>query len=656
MHTVLADTRPRTEPAPPGKRADRPAPPRSRRSALAAALRAGVAEHWRLAGTVLLLAIVSWPYRDLAPIGIDDANWMFSLELAARQGIDYGSQFDWTYGPLGFLLLKPTFFYSDTALLRFAAQWLLQLALAGSVYWAARRSWSPLVAFALAAVAIVLTPERQVTLALTLCVLALLRGEDRDRLARAFPVAIGALAGFMLLDKINGGVEAVALAVVTLAARPQRRRVDAAAFAGALATTVLAAWLATGQQLGDLPAYVRYGVEVVAGYAGAMGIVDPTGGWHYVAAAALMVAVTTLALGAVRNRDARLRWGLALLLAVYAFMAFKAGFVRHDGHAATFMAAMLVAALVLPVPRVQRPFALVTMALAVVAYAGVIPGFSLTRAVDPYANAKALAKEVRTFAVKDRRGAQKGRLRQELQASAQLPPPVLAELADHSVAFWPHSLAMIAYAYDIDWRPLPVVESYAVYTPALDRLNAGMLASARAPERMVRTTLPAIDGRNATFEAPETTLRILCDYREVMRAGPYQVLAHSPSRCGRPRPLAFVEAPWGAPVRVPVADAGHALIVRIDGTEPSGLERLKALLLRPEARRIQLDDASYRLIDATAGGGLLLDIPSGADYVAPFRMATSPATIAVRRDGDQPGGTLRYAFEQIPIEPLSAAR
>jgi hypothetical protein len=99
---------------------------------------------------------------------------------------------------------------------------------------------------------------------------------------------------------------------------------------------------------------------------------------------------------------------------------------------------------------------------------------------------------------------------------------------------------------------------------------------------------------------------------------------------------------------------GFATIVAIDGTAPAGAERLQAVLLRPDPRTIVLDGQSYRLIGATASEGLVLRVPRAADYPPPFALAPNPDTIAVRRAGGQPGGSLRYTFSELPIATVGA--
>jgi hypothetical protein len=99
-----------------------------------------------------------------------------------------------------------------------------------------------------------------------------------------------------------------------------------------------------------------------------------------------------------------------------------------------------------------------------------------------------------------------------------------------------------------------------------------------------------------------------------------------------------------------------AVVVHVEGAGPHGLERLRALALRPHPRWIALDGHRFPLVAATAADGLLLAAPPRLDYPAPFAMAPRPHAIAVGRAGDQPGGTIAYRFEEIPLRrtPIAA--
>ncbi|MGB2711327.1 MAG: hypothetical protein WBC33_07405 [Conexibacter sp.] len=132
------------------------------------------------------------------------------------------------------------------------------------------------------------------------------------------------------------------------------------------------------------------------------------------------------------------------------------------------------------------------------------------------------------------------------------------------------------------------------------------------------------------------------------------MLAQSANRCGKERTFHTTTAPSGQPVAVPQPDrSGTLLLVRVEGADPHGLERLTALLLRPSRRWVALDDQRFRLVAATAADGLLLRVPRDADYPERYALAPNPAYIAVGREGSQPGGELRYTFVEIPIGRFS---
>ena len=52
---------------------------------------------------VALVTIATWPIRSLVPSTGLDPSWQAGLQLAADQGLDFGRQVVFTYGPLGFL-------------------------------------------------------------------------------------------------------------------------------------------------------------------------------------------------------------------------------------------------------------------------------------------------------------------------------------------------------------------------------------------------------------------------------------------------------------------------------------------------------------------------------------------------------------------------
>jgi hypothetical protein len=617
-------------------------------------------------GTAVCLAavaLVAWPVHSIRPAGGVDSSWIAALAYVAHHGLDFGDQVVWSFGPLGFLNTwgGPALYYGDIFTVSWLFAALIQLLLAGTLLVALRRSLPLGLAMLVAVVVLALASERPTALGFAWCALALTRGDDppRDAAARWFPVAIGVLTGIGVLGKLNEGVGLLALAVIALAAIPRRR--DVLAFAGTLLATVLAGWLLSGQPLGGVWSYLRYGVEVVAGYAEAMGTSSSSLGWTYVAALALGALALACAWTATREARPRRRWCLLALCAVYLAVHFKESFVRQDrAHLQVFFGSALVLFAVLPLHPRLRPAALGGVLASVAALGVLIGGHNLLHAVDPVANARAAADQLRTLVSPARRAEIVADTRARVIGGYLIPPKLAAVVGRRSVMLWPFAYGEIAVAYDLNLRLLPTLEPYAAYTPTLDRLAGEMLASARAPERIIRA-LPsasgAVDERYVSFEAPLATRQIFCRYRQLTVHEPWQVLARIPhSRCGAARTLSTVAAPWDEAVPVPAPARPDALLlVKIAGADPHGLERLKELAVRPSERLIALDEVTFRLIPATAGDGLLLSAPPGSDYPGRFAMAPHPNQIGVIRVGGQPDGDLRYTFFEVSVDPFPRA-
>src|SRR5439155_7490205 len=164
----------------------------------------------------------------------------------------------------------------------------------------------------------------------------------------------------------------------------------------------------------------------------------------------------------------------------------------------------------------------------------------------PFDNAKLAVTQVHDLLDPSRRDNVNQVSRVLLQATYGLDPTTRGLIGDHTVDVYPAEAA-IAWAYGLNWHPLPVFQSYAAYTPFLDHRNAAAVASPSGAQVILRyqpglgqggvSTTAGVDGRYAPYDAPATTLAMLCNFRQARASGAFELLVRRTDRCGAPRAL-----------------------------------------------------------------------------------------------------------------------
>jgi hypothetical protein len=602
-----------------------------------------------------VIVVLAWPIRtQLARVTVD-VSWQLGLHQAAQDGLRFGRDIVFTYGPLGFLVDSAPFI-GPTSALAFIATAAIYLALVGLLLHEWLRqcpAWvAVLLTLAFARAISWLGPTE------ALQVLAFGLGVEvlrRESVAKPWRVAViaGLLASFAILAKINVGVFVGAMAVVVVVAVSRPRLPGLLILAGATIATTVGLWLIAGQQLSDLLPYVRASEEIITGYSEAMGV-RPPGALSVYAAFAIVAAI--LAAVSFRTatgwpRDRKL--ALAALVTVLLFASWKFAFVRN--HIGPTFATLAFATLIL-LPLALRRSVAVPVLMAVSFAFLLMIRLPVTYYTDVATSSTEFLRQARDAGLPWRWDAAADRTRQSLRSAFQIPSSILTELDGRTVSIDP-SAAAIASAYPIfTWRPEPIFQSYSAYTSALDHLNADVLRSAARPQLILRPfqsrsisggrTIPfAMDRRNYWFESPEATVERLCRYRELAVSGDYQVLADSGRQCGAETPLATVTAALGERVNVPAAPSPDDIVlVRVHGVDEGVLAHLRSALWRSPDWHVEIDGINYRLVPGTAVDGLVLAVPTAVQGSAPFAFGVPTRTIAIRGSSLGGNGGLTYEF------------
>lgn len=610
-----------------------------------------------LAALTLLLWVLTWTTAFRAPAAGLDFGWAAGLYMASERGLQFGTDIVFTFGPFGFLGAGPSLWFQDLAAISFVYLVLLQLAYCGLILHALGRSIGLVAGFFASLLVLSLVPSADQTVVVMAALAMTALAAEREGWA---PVALNyagpAFAALQMMIKLSLGPIVAAIGFFALIGTgASARRV--AGFAAMYVGWVVALWLLAGEGLAQLPDYLRNSLAIITGYNEAMGVsIAPA--WQLWAGVALGLLLVVVAwFGDYETRRGRIA-GVAVM-GVVAFTSFKYGAVRFEAnHVAVMLSTLAVAFLVIPARGARRLLtlggAMAAIVVTLIASPGGVPS------IDPVAHARAARHELGLALDPQERRESAAFGKAILQSLYDLDPKTLALLDGESVAIDPWEIT-IAWAFDLDWSPLPVIQGYQALTSGLDELNSERLEGDEAPERILRVDPAAvggeyqtrtIDGRFPAWDPPEQAVATLCNYVPLHQTERLQVLGKVDDRCGEPESIGTVEAAPGETVDVPQAGPGEVVLARVQGAEVAGLERIRSLLYKPRPRTAIVNgEDEYRLVPGTADDGLLMNGDPAVIGEGAFAQAPQARTLAI--DG---AGEVSIEFERIAVEPTALER
>jgi hypothetical protein len=609
----------------------------------------------------VVVALASWNVSAFGAPGIGlDTSWQTGLYMGTHQGLEFGSQIAWTYGPLGFLDV-PLIVYDDLSSLQFVYSSMLHVVFALSLVWVLRPRFGATIAVvATFLTSIVFSPiDSMLVLAALWCFAAL--SEDAPPFARWLVVfGGGAVAAVEVLTKLNPGLPVAGLVAITICAMNGRQRKwNIPLFAGTFAVTVSALWVASGQGLGNVGDYARVSTQIVSGYSQAMGAEGSGLEWQVPAGAVAIGILVFSTLAPTRDLPWSRRMVLLLMLGVILFPLYKVGFVRHDdNHAAIFFSTSFgIGIAVLPTLERRWIAAPAIAVLAALAVPALPEGSSVN--FDPIGHLRTLEQQTRTLIDPKKRDYLAGVARALMTDTYRLDRRTLDLLRGRTVHVDPWE-AGVAWAYRLDWDPLPLFQDYGAYTTELDEANGQALESPSGPERVLRenTALvdpsypaPTIDGRYPAWDPPAAAVSMLCNFEALRSTRRWQVLGRVSDRCGPRRLIRSVDTRFGATIEVPKPHGrDEVVIAAIHGAGVAGAESLRTLVYRATSRYVVINGAQrYRLVPGTAADGLLVNTPSSVDFPAPFSLGPHARTIRLTKDDSQ--DPLEVDFYAIHVRP-----
>ena len=584
-----------------------------------------------------------------------DPSWGAALHLAAQQGVNFGTDAVFTYGPLGFLKAG-VWAGTSTGLAMLLYGLAVRLALAIAVVAVVRRSFGWIVALPVAVLVSSYGSDPMLPLAFGVALWIML-AQVADRTRLLVIGAAGALAGWEMLGKLNVGVTVLALGglAAVIAARDRRQVLrNVLVFAGAAFVGGLVPWVLTGQSLTAIPDYLVNSASVISGYTVAMIAESPGRAWTFWAAGAVAAIGAGAVWAGLAGVATRARVGALVAYLLFAWLSFKQGFVRHSGGFAGigFFVAMFSPLALVPWPHASRwlgagAFIVAFGVFAVSVNLGPAAVFNPThRAGEAFDDlSPAFSSSERLALVR----AGDTQVREQVKLDREL----VGALRGFGVHVLPVEAAVVA-GYDLRWEPLPVFQDYQTYTARLDDLNADKLLSDDPPDRILYAS-GDIGGTLRAWDPPRQMVALMCRYRPLAIKEPWMVLEAANNRCGAPRKVATVRAGWGETVQVPAPRRPDRVLttVRVHGSGVAGLERIRNLAYKARRREVVINGTIIkRFVPTYAENGLLLSAPPSLDFPGPFARSPRPSTLALTRVGSEPGtGELTYDFYETEVRP-----
>ncbi len=573
-----------------------------------------------------------------------EAAWMFAVNQAVAQKLVFGKDVAFTYGPYaaietglyhpatdGLMLWGSLLIAGGYALL------MIHLAKAKRLYW--------MLVYSLFLKAFVGSLEDRdclffsypLLIALVVYLLTLPEEDNRTlHLARSNRLALAAaIVPLGLLPLIKGSfIVIVSIFAILFFVLFWRLGEKLLAYCTIILPSVSAAlfWVIARQPLSALPLFFLNTIQSISGYTDSMAVDNRN---SLQIATWVLVATFVLYNAAATKSDPIVsRIVLCLSLALFLFLSFKEGFVRHTGLIAGISA--LLAALLLNALLTDR-MAIATLVLAVVWCGNVVasdlpiaPKLLYRNIVRAYS---AVTFENAFAGLRSRwRGADQKEFADSLQKiRKQIPIPKLPGTTDiYSI----HQSWLLAS--ENSWSPRPVIQSYAAYTPRLAALNQAHLQSDRAPDNILFRIEP-IDGRLPAFEDGLSWPTIITNYSLVQMWNEFALLR---KRTDRPKEipaqsLGTAMHKFGEEVYLPTVT--EPLFAEIN-ISPTLLGRVASLLFKTDELRIsiQLTDGvrDYRLVANMAKTRFLLSplVENTSDFVlltaygkadVPFKVAKS---------------------------------
>lgn len=588
------------------------------------------------------------PYQLIYGPNIDDSlHWAYNYFAYGRFGLV--QQVTFPHGPLAFILYPLAL--EKNFIIALGVQLILAAALARLIFQLRLvRDHVNLLFTSAAALVVLSVSDIQLLLAGLVAGLVML---DRLQPKNIHGTLISLFTAFAVFIKTYAAVICGLIVAADLVYRIQRgRNLTALAIAGQCTLFFVAGWLMVFGNFEYLISFITAQLQLSLDNSEAVQFSDPEISWWLVGSALLVLPLLYTAADEPYGKQ------YFTLMALPLFAAWKHGMARADVvHVTGFVQFLVVFLLMFLLISPQR-------SLRVIFLCALIPGLlliQLTRyeRIGEYAERSFIraGNLWNTLGNYDSLVTSKGSEIAFAIRNQKLPDTLKSLIGTSSVDVYPWNYSL-AGANELNWRPRPVLNSYAAYTQWLDERDALHFASAGAPEFILweftdpnerGMDLESIDNRYLLNDEPSALSAVISRYEPVYHSSRFVLLRKrsQPFKCKSTRLSSAHSLPFGEWLDVPRIDGGILRArVNIKKNLPGAL---KSLVYKGQIFHIfyELSDGrvlSHRIVPKNAARGV---------WIAPLILVPSlhsPVTverIMIRCDDpSKTSGTVSVSFEK----------
>lgn len=578
--------------------------------------------------------------------GTLDPSWRWSLYQAFEHHLQFGTQYLFTYGPLGFIDVPQLGASRGLWLIASLVTLVVQVSLIVLVYkWIApylrKRDLSgpdkvglaALTAFFL--IQVIHQPASVLLSTISLLLsMGLLTSIFSSIINRRLIVVNSLVLATASLIKSSGFVYSIMILIFVTAglvinnplSRKKRIELGLTPIASYI-LGILFLWVISRQSIFNLFAFFRGTVQIILGYGEAMQIAGDS--YQVVIAAVLIISFLIMCAFFVfrtmrsvpgsdqetpeRSASWVTRLWPVLIAISYLALNWKEGIVRQDitfsnGHSGYVFLGIAVALMVLLLLDAKRIMSHVA-SLSVLIVAILSMAIFATQAIDttsPTLNLQETATAIGSVSSSKLYSQYVSQEYTALRSTYKIPAGILSAVGNKKVVILPYSLTL-GSAYGLNEVLLPVSQLYSAYTPYLDHLDSSFLASNRVPYVLMR--YQGLDGRYALWSAPQTYKYLLTNYRVVDKTAGFALLKLHRSMVSTSQRTMEIGR-IGSWTSVPTCVTGTPVVSV--ALHPSLIEQLKGLLFRQDTATVAMKVGTHsattnRFIWSVASGPLNLN-------------------------------------------------